>query len=377
MFNLGRIYKFLFLSKWKILPPKKNNFVLVDGEYNPFLKYISKNQFTILYRRGEEINFFILAKCILKFKFSTLDYCKEFIKSVSPKLILTAFDYHSIFYRLSKETGIKTLMLQKGKRSKIDQLMIIKNNFFSKKSINSFFVDYILVYNQFVKKFYSKLIAGKYYEIGSFENNFKRIKVNPKKEILFISNYNISDDGKVSYKTENEDLIARKIYLLAKKNKIKFNILPRNRKNPQKLISELEYYKKNIKGTFGFLKLEKKSGYDVLSNYKYIFSTYSTMGIEAMARDSRVGFIFCKSYKNPIYNLWFGSFENLKKKGPFWITMSKLNEHEIQRVFNFVTKSSNLKWKNIIKKYKYLLMKFDEDNKIFKKILKKEIKWNF
>ena len=55
---------------------------------------------TVLCRRGEEINLYILLKCLLKVKISTLDYCDEFIKHVSPKLILTAFDYHTIFYKL-------------------------------------------------------------------------------------------------------------------------------------------------------------------------------------------------------------------------------------------------------------------------------------
>ena len=55
---------------------------------------------TVLCRRGEEINLYILLKCLLKVKISTLDYCDEFIKHVSPKLILTAFDYHTIFYNV-------------------------------------------------------------------------------------------------------------------------------------------------------------------------------------------------------------------------------------------------------------------------------------
>ena len=39
------------------------------------LQNILKKILLILYRRGEEINLNILFKCLLKFKFSTLDYC--------------------------------------------------------------------------------------------------------------------------------------------------------------------------------------------------------------------------------------------------------------------------------------------------------------
>ena len=144
---------YLLKARWTIRLPKKNKFVLVDGNYNPFTKYIKKKNFTILYRRGEEINLNILFKCLLKFKFSTLDYCAEFIKHVSPKLILTAFDYHTIFYKLSKKTGIKTLMTQKGARTND---MNERKHYFLQNSKIFFYVDYALLYNSTVKEFYSK-----------------------------------------------------------------------------------------------------------------------------------------------------------------------------------------------------------------------------
>ena len=132
--NLSIFFKYFFKARWVIRLPKKNKFVLVDGIYNPFLKYIKKHYFTILHRRGEEINFSILLKCLLKLKFTTLDYCDEFIKHVSPRLILTAFDYHTIFYKLSKKTGIKTLLLQKGKRATTENIIRNSNWYFSKNS---------------------------------------------------------------------------------------------------------------------------------------------------------------------------------------------------------------------------------------------------
>ena len=189
----------------------------------------------MLYRRGEEINLNILLKCLFKLKFSTLDYCDEFIRHVSPKLILTAFDYHTIFYKLSKKTGIKTLMLQKGQRGNVSGIISNSNYYFPKNSKNFFYVDYVLLYNNTVKKFYSKRISGNFFEIGSFENNFSKINSKrQKKEIVFISNYSHSTKNKC----ENEDTVAFYLNELAKKNNIRFNILPRYRNNPQILIRE-------------------------------------------------------------------------------------------------------------------------------------------
>ena len=102
---------------------------------------------------------------------SSLNYFNHFIKTSSPKLILTAFDYHPIFYKLKKVTKIKTLMLQKGKRTFSDN--IFKNKIFIKESKpNNYFVDYIFLYNKSTCDNYKKLIKGNYFSIGSFENNF-------------------------------------------------------------------------------------------------------------------------------------------------------------------------------------------------------------
>lgn len=362
------LIKYFFKAKWSIKSPKKNKFVLVDGNYNPFIKYIDKKKFTTLYRRGEEINFYIIFKCLLKLKFSTLDYCVEFIKHVSPKLILTAFDYHIIFYKLSRKTGIKTLMIQKGARTNAKGTINKSDKYFPKNSKNLFYVDYVLLFNKSVKKFYSQKISGKFFEIGSFENNFNKLDFSKqKKELIFISNY--SPDKKD--KCENEDIVAYYLNELARKNNIIFNILPRFRKKPNILNMEKSYYKKVLKkNNFKFILNSNKSSYEIVENYRFIFSTYSTLAIECLAKGSRVGFIMIKSKKNPVYDFRFGSFENLRQKGLFWTTLSRVNTSEINRVFNFVTKSNYNSWIKKTKYYKEKTMKFDYENKTFKKIIK-------
>jgi surface carbohydrate biosynthesis protein len=310
--TLNIFFKYIFRSKWIFKLPKKNKYLLVDGKYNPFIKYINKNNFSILHRRGEQLNIIILFKCILKFKFSTLDYIAEYVKAVSPKLILTAFDYHTIFYKISKKTGIKTLMLQKGKRSKAEDIIKNSRYYFPKNSKKNFYVDYFLVHNEPVKNFYSKRIRGNFYVIGSFENNFLKINLTlQKKEIVFISNYTPGARG--LRKRENEDIIACNLYKLAKKNNIKFNILPRYRKNKLIIKDELKFYKKIIGKNINFILDKNQTSYELLSNYKYVFSTYSTLAIEFFAKGGRTGFIMFKSNKNPILRYRFGDFEKFTK----------------------------------------------------------------
>ena len=360
------LIKYLFFCRWKFNLPKKNKFVLVDGIYNPFLKYLKKSDFTYLYRRGEEINFVILLKCLIKFKFSSLDYCVEFIKHVSPKLILTAFDYHTIFYKLSKKTGIKTLMIQKGKRAK-NEGIISDRIYFPTNSKKFFFIDYVLLYNDLIKNFYSKRIKGNFYTIGSFENNIKEIDFsNQKKEIIFVSNYSCTNDKK----SENEEILAYHLNNLAKKEKIKFNILPRYRKDKKNLIKEKNFYKRVLKNKINFIIDKNVSSYNIILKYKYVFATYSTLAAEFLAKGGKAGLINFKSRNNYIYSYRYGGFEGLEKKGPFWCSFYKCNTSEIKRVFNYVLKTNKHMWfrqnnKNIKK-----VIDYDKNNSIFLNILK-------
>ena len=134
---------------------------------------------------GKKINIRILIKCIFDLNVSSLNYFNHFIKTSSPKLILTAFDYHPIFYKLKKVTKIKTLMLQKGKRTFSDN--IFKNKIFIKESKpNNYFVDYIFLYNKSTCDNYKKLIKGNYFSIGSFENNFRKLSFSSQKKKCYL-----------------------------------------------------------------------------------------------------------------------------------------------------------------------------------------------
>ena len=188
--------------------------------------------------------------------------------------------------------------------------------------------------------------------------------------VLIINNPETGETHKIN-KGENENIVAFHLNELAKKNNIKFNILPRFRKLPHLLDKEKIYYNKILKNNFKFIVNKNSSSYDLLINYKYIFSTYSTLSIECLAKGLRVGFVMFKSKKNPIFKYKFGAYENLPNKGLFWCASNKLDVQEIGRVFNFVTKTKYNTW---IKKTDYYTkknMSFDYKNKIFREIIKK------
>ena len=348
--------------------PKKNKYLLIDGTYNPFIKYINKKEISILYRRGEELNIIIIFKCIIKFNFSTLDYIAEYVKAVSPKLILTPFDYHTIFYKISKKTGVKTLMLQKGKRGKNEGFIINQRKFFPKNCKSKYFIDYIFVYNDTIKKFYNRRIGGKIFTIGSFENNFSSsLPINKRKnEVVFISNFNLLKKDK----SENEDIVARELYKLCEKNKLKFNILPRYRKDPENLEKEIKFYEKTINKNLNFILSKTASSYNLLLKYQYIFATYSTLAAELLAKGYKVGFIMFKSKKNSMQQYRFGNFENLPENGLFWLNLKKFDNDKFKKIFNFITQTNYKKWQLKTNYITKKVIDFDYQNKTFQNVLK-------
>ncbi len=362
--------RYLFKAKWTFKPPKKNKFVIVDY-HNPFKNYLNEEDFTTLYRRGEEINFFVILKCVINFNLSSLGYATEFIKLVSPQLIFTAFDYHTIFYKISRAVGIKTIMVQKGQRSINEDIYMNSEKYFPTNSKEIFFVDYAFFHNEDVKKFYSRRIEGKFFSTGSFENNFYTLDpLKQKNEIIFVSNFNINKFTK----SENENRLVYELSKLAKIDNIKFNILPRFRHDEKKLIEEKNFYSESQINNINFITEYEKTSYEILLNYKYVFASYSTLAMEFLSKGGQVGFLMFKSEKNPVYEWRFGKYEKLEKNGLFWATSNKFETKEIERVFNYVVKTNNEKWINETKKYIKKVLNFDENNQTFLNILKDLIK---
>ena len=372
--------KFLLLllkSKWEFKKIKKKKLLLVDGNFNPFLKYYRKQDFNIIHRRGEKINFRVLIKCIAELNITSLNYFKNFIECAKPKVILTGFDYHPIFYRLKNITKVKTFMLQKGKRTLSDgvfkKLILLKKNLDSK-----FFVDHIFLYNKLTCNNYKKILDGKFYSIGSFENNFTKIeKFNQKKEIVYISDYKIDDKGNLQERCENDEHVVANLHKLAIKKSVKFNILPRYKKLDDDKENKLEFYfyKKLLKKNFNFIKVGKKnSSYEIIRKYKYVFCTHSTLGVENLVKGGRTAFLFFKSKNNPTSNYRFGSLEKIPKRGLFWSSDNHFNLKELVRVFNFTFSSKEIFWKSIATKIGRKVIDYDYDNKKFRNLIEKEIK---
>ena len=385
MSKVKTIIRFIFLSKWIFSLPKEKKILVIDGALNPFSSYFKKNEMNILYRRGEEINISILFLCLIKFEISGLGYYKQYIKLAKPKIILSAIDVYPNFYLLSKITKVKTAFYQRGRLSYMAGVLFNKsiNNKNNKKK---FHVDYIFTQNKCAAKLYNSFTSGKTVCIGSFANNIKKRKIKRKKrEVLYISTYKPHNDyvpkikekknitnkpGESFYKYD--ELVIKTLNELSNKNNLNFTVLGRN--TGENLKNEKKYFNNVIKSKYNFITRSKnKTSNDIMDEFEYVFTDFSTLGVENLSKGGKTGFIFAKPDIYSWHTVRIGGLENFNSQGPFWTTVKKNNKKEFTRVFNFVVKSNTNTWKKAGRKYTAQLMEYDPGNKMFLKIIKKVI----
>ena len=366
------IHYFSYLVKsslklnFELSKPIPKKYLLIDGINNPLSNIFKKKDYNILYRRGEKLNLPIILECLFEFKITSLNYYLKYIKYSKPKVIFCFRDFVHIFYILGELTKTKTLLFQYGTQS-WEMGILIDKRINDKNNYKKYYVDYIFVHNEKLKKIYDTFTRGKKIVIGSFQNNFCDLNIKKKKEVLYISSFR--RHSKVW--EVGDEIIIKSLYKLAKKNKLKFNISGRE---TDMEADEIKYYSDIIKDNFNYISKKKfMDSYKVMQSYEYTFSAFSTMAKENLARGNRTGIILYKpnSSQSHILKLGYGAFEKLKKKGPFWSNMKKFKYKEVERIFYFVVKSKAIMWKKIKRQYIDPSCEFDHNNKKFFKILKK------
>ena len=86
---IKKTIKFILSVNWKFLPPKKKKILVYDaGAYTPFHKYLKNYGYNLFFKRGEQINIFIIFKCLMQLDVSFLNYFKNYLKFSQPKIII-------------------------------------------------------------------------------------------------------------------------------------------------------------------------------------------------------------------------------------------------------------------------------------------------
>lgn len=368
-----KFWNILIYSKWNLFI-KKSDILLYDGEGN-HRKNLSKTlkfvNFSTLYVRGEELNFYILFKTLFFYGFKNFkqNYKYQFIKSVNPKIIITFVDTNIGFFNLKYDfPKIIFIAIQSGIKGKeiLDNYKIKKN----KKPI----VDYYFVYSKFYKEELKKKILGKFIIIGSFTANLIKIKHTNNKKIIFISKHAKTTREPVP-KQEYE--ILKLLGNFLKTNNIKLDIILKHKENktPYKnFLINNEIFFNNIK-----FSSTLNSSYKICRNYNLIINGDSTLGYEMLSLKKKVIFICYGSiesnrwyYKNfyPYFRITRFGYPGFKgkNKGPFWT--NSLDKKYINKLLIKNLKYNTLSWCHRYKKVTNAIMTRDENNKKFLKTIK-------
>jgi len=371
------LFKKIFF-KIQFNPPSKKKILIYDSigiEY--FNKFFFKKDYEIFHNRYEKINFFILAKVIIKYGLTNIkkNYKFFYISYVSPKIIITFVDNNPGFYLTkSKFPDIIFIAIQNGLRNRLDFLSLKKA--LSKKKLSC---DYILVLSKnFLIKF-KEIIKGKVINAGSFKLNFfSKNNISSKKDILFISQTSKNVDlKKIVF---NEIVLIKYLYKYCADNNLNLTILLKGKnfllKHFKKEFNDKIFTKINY-----IIRNDPFSNYQVIKKFKLICFSHSTLGIEAFGLGKKiVAFPLGSTSKkwreanNVLFLEKFGYPGSFKNKGFFW--SNKINKYILYKITDRVLKANRKEWDYQLKKNSNLIT-YNYQNTILKKIIKRHININF
>jgi len=347
--------------KFSFKTPIKKKILLFDGFHSDILREIIKQDFDILKVRDDKVIYFwIFLKQIifLDFRFNT--YCKNYIKFISPKILITLIDTNIDFYILknnfrniqfiSIQNGVRTLDWFKSKRVKIS------------KNLKC---DHIFVFNKHYLKEYQKIIDSNYHVMGNFKNNIVELnKTKNNKNFLLISELGFGFNNEI-YMNNNKKLFNFiNLYMLKNNKKIYILLKSKNTFLQQK---EIYYYKKIFQSNCIFQKSsEWKESYKILDKFQNIIFMWSTLGYEAIARKKKIVAFSPNRVKG--YKYHFGWPATYKKNYNFF-TPRNFTYIEIARVLDRISKCSQVNWEK--QYYKTIKDQFylDKNNSKLKKII--------
>ena len=342
-----------------------------------FLSYLDPKCVEIMDRRMKEINYYVLFRCILKWRLSFLHYNFEYLKCVKPKVVLTLIHNDSSFYLLKdKQKDLITISVQNG------SLRDMGNTFgFSKIQSHcrsKYKADYMLVFGEATGREVEKYIGGNTVPIGSFRNNwFQTNTQEVAKAVLFISPYRKSlaiegsstftDNKWITWKQfySGEEFLLPLLQTYCLKNELEFRICMSSDSK-----HERNYYKSLLgKKSCEFLpRTSSFSSYENVHAAEFIVCSGSTLGYEVLAIGKKTAAFELRGELLGIDSRKFGWPADLPDKGPFWTNHA--DESEVERVMDYITSVKDKEWEQIRQRYVTELIEYDPGNTRFLKLMR-------
>jgi len=358
--------------------PSKAKVLIIDRTSSEiFLSYLDPKCVEIMDRREEKINYYVLFKCLLKWRLSFLDYKFEYLKCVKPKVALTFIHNDSSFYLLKDhQKDLTTAFVQNG--SLRDMGNIFGFSEMQSHCRNKYNVDYMLVFGDAVGRECAKYIEGDTISIGSFRNNFYQTNTQKvAKSVLFLSSYreSLSSEGSSVF-TDNQWITWKQFYsaeecllpLLQKyclQNELELKIC---------MSSDSKHERNYYRSLLGSETCALLPGGNSFSSYKnvhsaeFVVSLGSTLGYEALALGKKTAEFALRGKLLRVPSRNFGWPADLPDKGPFWTNHA--DEREVKRVMDYITKVTDEEWEQSIQCYIRELMQYDPGNTRFLKLMR-------
>ena len=364
--------------------PREREVVIYDAASSKILlEYLKPWNPETLYVRSEQINMRVLLKSFFKKGRMVDAYIDSFIEKVNPRLVLTTIDNSIIFYRISpRHPDIKTLFLQNGIRGFYLDVFEYLDNLDS-NTLNTFFVDHMLVFGSVIGKHYSRYVKGNIHPIGSIKNNFVQKEKSPQPGVIAlishwspyprqysgvkIKNNCISNDALFRYPDQVEiQLLAQ----YAKEKNKRIVVLPRLK---GKFEQEKEYFTKLMGCEPEFIFLPGLfPNYKAVDSAEIIVSLDSTLGYESISRGNKTAIFSFRGTLNDIIGRDYGWPADYPDEGPFWT--NKPDPDIFIRILDYLFGVSDDQWKKDVEATNFSsIMEYDPGNTIFQSILEKEL----
>jgi len=365
MNNLLKLIK----AKWTFIKPNKKKILIYDKHSENYSRYLfPKKDCEVLDVRYESINIYIIFIALFRFGIKDFrnSYKKVFLMSVSPKIVYTAMDNNTDFFKL-KDMYDKPLYISDQYGMSKVQNSYRQESFYkdlkeyARKTKKKPKADYIFLFGKNDKERISKVIEGNIYLLGDTKNNHYVIK--PKKIKKKITSIMFISSGLYPAALKQDKIIFKNLTKFCKKKNIKLTFLGRNFDPKFKLGISSEIFHRNIfeKGNWTYLpKMNAPKTFAHLNKQQMVVFSHSTLGFQALAKGIKcASFYTCFPEK--------GCHLKFPKSGPFWTNSNTY--YDFEKKLDNVIGFSNKCWKKIAKKYAAAILNYHPGNIKKKKII--------
>lgn len=366
-------------KQWQF--PKKSQILIYDARGAELLRcYMNEYRVEIMSVHGECVNIPCLLRAMFALKFwrgnLVRAYIEAFIRTVSPRVIVTFIDNDINFYTVSGfYPEAQTIFVQNGVRGGPGDV------FASLVPSDKYHVDYMLVFNNSVGRLYQKYISGQSIALGSLQNNAFRASLDYPKgnHVLFISQYRHKPEigtafivGMDGSKIYWEQFYASEIQALKFLNKWCSTNNKVLRIAGCMLNSdgrEQAFFTEHLKSCeWEYIpRTNSLSSYELVELADIVVFIDSSLGAESIGRGKKTAGFSCRSTVLKDVSMKFGWPASMSDNGPFWT--NDADDAQFLRVMDYLNNVDDREWERIRKIYVAELMEFDPDNTQFQALL--------